>query len=286
MPSRRSSCSASVPRPRPWCGSCRCRRRSRTRCRRSPAASWIVPSTESPSSTWLGANPEPELTSLRIRPHLDGDPRPRPADRPGHAEETLLKQEPVLGEFDPARYRTDRVWAHGRRRHHASRSRWCTARTRPARPCLLYGYGAYEISIDPSFSHHRLSLLDRGMVFAVAHVVAAVRWAGPGTRTGAWSTRPTRSATSSPAPRIWWRRDRQARRGGRAGGSAGGLLMARWPTRRPNSSPRWWPRFPCRLVTTMLDTDSPYRRRMEGVGKPAGGQRGLLADASTRRTTT
>jgi oligopeptidase B len=37
-------------------------------------------------------------------------------------------------------------------------------------PCLLYGYGAYEISIDPAFSHHRLSLLDRGMVYAVAHV--------------------------------------------------------------------------------------------------------------------
>ena len=37
-------------------------------------------------------------------------------------------------------------------------------------PCLLYGYGAYEISIDPAFSHHRLSLLDRGVVFAIAHV--------------------------------------------------------------------------------------------------------------------
>jgi oligopeptidase B len=37
-------------------------------------------------------------------------------------------------------------------------------------PCVLYGYGAYEISIDPSFSHHRLSLLDRGVVFAIAHV--------------------------------------------------------------------------------------------------------------------
>jgi oligopeptidase B len=37
-------------------------------------------------------------------------------------------------------------------------------------PCLLYGYGAYEISIDPTFSHHRLSLLDRGMAFAIAHV--------------------------------------------------------------------------------------------------------------------
>ena len=46
--------------------------------------------------------------------------------------------------------------------------------TRPAtaggRPCLLYGYGSYEASIDPTFSSLRLSLLDRGFVFAIAHV--------------------------------------------------------------------------------------------------------------------
>ena len=61
----------------------------------------------------------------------------------------------------------------GRRRPtgRGSRSPSSTARTSqlPA-PCLLYGYGAYEISIDPSFSPHRLSLLDRGVVFAIAHV--------------------------------------------------------------------------------------------------------------------
>jgi oligopeptidase B len=37
-------------------------------------------------------------------------------------------------------------------------------------PCLLYGYGSYESSVDPSFSTLRLSLLDRGFVFAIAHV--------------------------------------------------------------------------------------------------------------------
>jgi oligopeptidase B len=39
-----------------------------------------------------------------------------------------------------------------------------------ARPCLLYAYGAYEISLDPWFSPSRLSLLDRGFVFVIAHV--------------------------------------------------------------------------------------------------------------------
>src|SRR5207248_7036005 len=37
-------------------------------------------------------------------------------------------------------------------------------------PCLLYGYGAYELNSDPSFSPARLNLLERGMSFAIAHV--------------------------------------------------------------------------------------------------------------------
>ena len=37
-------------------------------------------------------------------------------------------------------------------------------------PCLIYGYGSYEASMDPGFSVMRLSLLDRGFVFAIAHV--------------------------------------------------------------------------------------------------------------------
>ncbi len=37
-------------------------------------------------------------------------------------------------------------------------------------PFLLYGYGSYEISIDPGFSSLRLSLLDRGVIFAIAHI--------------------------------------------------------------------------------------------------------------------
>ena len=63
----------------------------------------------------------------------------------------------------------------GRRRPTApaSRSPWSTVETPPSTataPCLLYGYGAYEHSVDPVFSTFRLSLLERGFVFAIAHV--------------------------------------------------------------------------------------------------------------------
>ncbi|WP_454860922.1 S9 family peptidase [Promicromonospora soli] len=96
-------------------------------------------------------------------------------------ERTLLKQQPVLGGYDPGDYDQRREWAvaeDGTRvpislvwrkdkvRFEASDA---GAPAEPA-PLLLYGYGAYEYSIDPYFSVPRLSLLDRGVVFAVAHV--------------------------------------------------------------------------------------------------------------------
>jgi oligopeptidase B len=84
----------------------------------------------------------------------------------------VVKQQPVLGGYKPDRFETSRLWATApdgvkvpisivRRRDLA-----------PGRgsPCLLYGYGAYEVTIDPVFSSLRLNLLERGFVFAIAHV--------------------------------------------------------------------------------------------------------------------
>ncbi|EME23202.1 serine peptidase [Rhodococcus triatomae BKS 15-14] len=82
----------------------------------------------------------------------------------------LRKEQPVLGGYDPADYEQHRDWAvaaDGTRIPISIVQRRGT--TAPA-PLLLYGYGSYESSIDPGFSVARLSLLDRGMVFAVAHV--------------------------------------------------------------------------------------------------------------------
>jgi oligopeptidase B len=85
-------------------------------------------------------------------------------------DETLLKQEPVLGDFDSAHYVTRREWAEAPDGTRVPISLVHRRDTVLPAPCVLYGYGAYEVSIDPAFSHHRLSLLDRGVVFAVAHV--------------------------------------------------------------------------------------------------------------------
>ncbi|HEY7334693.1 MAG TPA: S9 family peptidase [Bryobacteraceae bacterium] len=87
-------------------------------------------------------------------------------------ERELKKQQEVLGGYDPSRYESERIYAtaldgaqvpislvykKGPRREGGNR-------------LLLYGYGAYGISMEPVFSSDRLSLLDRGVVFAMAHI--------------------------------------------------------------------------------------------------------------------
>ncbi|KQW53852.1 protease 2 [Nocardioides sp. Root1257] len=85
-------------------------------------------------------------------------------------ELTLLRRTPVLGGYDAADYEEHRLWAtaeDGARVPISIVAR--RGRTGPV-PTLLYGYGAYEASMDPYFSIARLAMLDRGAAFAIAHV--------------------------------------------------------------------------------------------------------------------
>jgi oligopeptidase B len=132
--------------------------------------SWTVPSAESPSSTWLGANPEPDVTSLRVGRTSMVTPASVLQIDLSNRSEIILKQEPVLGDFDASAYVTSRLWATGDDGTLIPISLVHRSDTTLPAPTLLYGYGAYEYSIDPAFSHHRISLLDRGFVYAVAHV--------------------------------------------------------------------------------------------------------------------
>ena len=87
-------------------------------------------------------------------------------------ERRLLKQQPVLGGVDLAAYTQYREWAtapDGTKVPISLVARKDVAKDGNA-PVVLYGYGSYESSMDPWFSIPRLSLLDRGVVFAIAHV--------------------------------------------------------------------------------------------------------------------
>jgi oligopeptidase B len=120
----------------------------------------------------LGSNPEYRTGSLRL--HYQSLITPNSvydyqfADR----ELVLRKRQPVLGGYRPEEYEQRREWAtapDGVRVPISLVYRKGARDAGPA-PCLLYGYGSYEASMDPTFSVIRLSLLDRGAVFAIAHI--------------------------------------------------------------------------------------------------------------------
>lgn len=113
-----------------------------------------------------------EYSSPVVRLHYESLNRPAQirALHLASGEQQVLKQIPVEGSFDPDNYEVSRTWACAldgtqvpvsliRRRGEST----------PA-PLYLYGYGAYGASMDPWFSHARLSLLERGWSFAIAHV--------------------------------------------------------------------------------------------------------------------
>jgi oligopeptidase B len=146
---------------------------------------------------------------------------------------TLLKQTPVLPspagvEYQPEEYEQYREWAQapdGTRIPISVVCRKGTPRDGTA-PCLLYGYGSYEHSIDPSFSIPRLSLLDRGFVYAIAHVRGGGEMGRPWYLHGKLLEKKNTftdfvACAAHLTASGWTSQDRLIARGG----SAGGLLM-------------------------------------------------------------
>ncbi|WP_280441224.1 S9 family peptidase [Nocardia brasiliensis] len=123
-------------------------------------------------SVGAGANPEWAQPTLRIGLSSFITPVQVFDYVPATGDLLLRKEQPVLGGYDANDYEQHRDWAVA-----ADGTRipislvWKKGGPLDApKPLLLYGYGSYEASMDPSFSVSRLSLLDRDMVFAVAHV--------------------------------------------------------------------------------------------------------------------
>ena len=124
-------------------------------------------------SARLGVNPDPSSRTLRYVYQSLTTPRSVFDYDPATREKTLRKQDQVLGGFDSADYRTERLWAVASDGTEVPVSVVYRPDLRPAEggsPLLLYGYGAYGASMDAGFSSLRLSLLDRGFVYAIAHI--------------------------------------------------------------------------------------------------------------------
>ena len=120
-------------------------------------------------SVWLGPNPEYDTEALRIGytslvlPRTDFDVDLADGTR------TVVKTQPVR-DYDPADYESHRYWVDA---PDGARIPLSVVHRRdrvPSSPLLLNGYGSYEVSLDPMFSVARVSLLERGIAFAIAHV--------------------------------------------------------------------------------------------------------------------
>jgi oligopeptidase B len=121
-------------------------------------------------SAGLGANPNWDSPKLRIGAGSFVTPiRIYDVDLVT-GERTMLREQPVLGGYRREDYVERRDWAYGSDGARIPVSIVYREGIEFPAPAMLYGYGAYEMCEDPRFSIPRLSMLDRGMVFAIAHV--------------------------------------------------------------------------------------------------------------------
>jgi oligopeptidase B len=185
----------------------------------------------------IGENPEFGGTHVRFqyesfvtpRSIFDYDVRTR--------ERTLRKQQPVLGGYDPAQYVSERLHASasdGTRVPLSVVYRRDTPRDGSA-PLLLYGYGSYGISMPINFSSNRLSLLNRGVIFAVSHIRGGGELGKPWHDAGRMKQkRNTFTDFVASAEHLIARRFTSPQKLVVEGGSAGGLLMGAVTNMRPD----------------------------------------------------
>ncbi len=199
----------------------------------SAGADYEVRFPEPLYSVGPGANPEYETDKFRLGYVSLVTPNSVYDCDVATGELTLLKQSEVLpapdgSQYDPAQYEQHRLWATADDGTSIPLSLVCRKGMQRGgtAPFLLYGYGSYEISTDPSFSISRISLLDRGFVFAIAHVRGGGElgrhWYDDGKMLRKTNTFTDFVACARHVVKDGWTTpDRLIARGG----SAGGLLM-------------------------------------------------------------
>jgi oligopeptidase B len=128
--------------------------------------------TEPAYRAHLGMNPEIDTATLRFEYTSMKTPLTIYDYDMNTRQRVLLKQEEVLGGFDADNYVTERLYARAADGAEVPLSIVYRKGLRKdgQNPLLLYGYGSYGFSIDAAFASPRLSLVDRGFVYAIAHI--------------------------------------------------------------------------------------------------------------------
>lgn len=203
-----------------------------------------------------------EFSSERIRLRYEALNRPAQVRQLQlvDGEQHVLKQTPVLGEFDADAYVSQRLWATAADGTRVPISlvvkRECLGRPTPL---YLYGYGAYGESLDPWFSHARLSLLDRGVAFAIAHVRGGGELGEAWYRAGKQEHKQnTFDDFIACAEHLVAQGLTTSRQLAISGGSAGGLLIGAVLNQRPELFQVAIAEVPfVDVLNTMLDPDLP-----------------------------
>ncbi len=203
-----------------------------------------------------------EFSSERIRLRYEALNRPAQVRQLQLADgqQQVLKQTPVLGPFDPDAYVSQRLWASAADGTQVPISlvvkRDCLGQPTPL---YLYGYGAYGESLDPWFSHARLSLLDRGVAFAIAHVRGGGELGEAWYRAGKQEHKQnTFSDFIACAEHLIAQGLTSAQQLAISGGSAGGLLIGAVLNQRPELFRAAIAEVPfVDVLNTMLDPELP-----------------------------
>lgn len=176
-------------------------------------------------------------------------------------EKKLLKQTEVVGGYDPSQYQTERLWATADDGTEIPMSVVYKKGLKKDgnNPTLIYGYGSYGASMDPTFSITRLSLLDRGFVYAIAHIRGGQemgrQWYEDGKM---FKKKNTFTDFIDCSEFLIEEKYTQPERLFASGGSAGGLLMGAVVNMRPDLFKGVIAKVPfVDVVTTMEDQSIP-----------------------------
>jgi oligopeptidase B len=234
------------------------------------ARSTLVEGGVFPNTVGISSNPNFETSQVRVLITSLTTPR-LIADVVVETGEIIVrKQQKVLGGYEESQYVTGRLWVetsdHLRvpvsivaRRDLVTVHDDGVLEPKAPSPFLLYGYGSYEISIDPAFSSLRLSLLDRGVIFAIAHIRGGGEMGRSWYEMGRLAQKPTTfsdfvAVARALVDRGWTTSEQLAARGG----SAGGLLMGAVMNQAPELFHAIIAEVPfVDVVTTMLDDSLP-----------------------------
>ncbi|MFP4149655.1 MAG: S9 family peptidase, partial [Nitriliruptoraceae bacterium] len=230
-------------------------------CDPTTGAGEVLEVEEAASATALGASPRFDTRTLRyLYTSLTTPLREIDLDLDS-GERTVLKQQPVRGGYDRERFVSwrEQATAPDGTQVPISLVRRADVPLDGTAPALLYGYGSYEHSIDPVFSTSRLSLLERGVVFAIAHVRGGGELGRRWYLDGKWLAKPNsfsdfKAAADHLVASGITARDRLAIRGG----SAGGLLIGATLNLDPGVAAVAVAEVPfVDVVTTMSDPSIP-----------------------------